>query len=244
MDEEKLTWSDIMRGFAEIVEAEKRRAETERLRAEAERLRAEEWAETERCRLEADKKRWAEAERLRAEDERLRAEDDKKRQEEYDKRQAKLDAKIAALTASVNGISDSNGMFAEELFFNTLSEKKGFAGIHFDDVADDFKCMVKQPDGTRLKDQFDIVMLNDVAVAIIEVKYRARKADVETLAGQKVKNFKILFPAYKDLNVYLGLGALAFEDDVVNEARKYGIGLLKQVGDTVEYAADWAVKAY
>jgi hypothetical protein len=37
---------------------------------------------------------------------------------------------------------------------------------------------------------------------------------------------------------------LAFEDDVVQKARKYGVGLLKRVGDTVEYAADWEVKAY
>jgi len=67
---------------------------------------------------------------------------------------------------------------------------------------------------------------------------------VETLAKRKVENFKILFPAYKDFNIYLGLGALAFEADVADAARKYGVGLLKQVGDTVEYATDWEVKAY
>jgi len=192
-----------------------------------------EFAEAEKLREEADKTRWEEYDKRQT-----------LYQAAYKKRQAILDAKLAALTKSVNGISDSNGMFAEELFFNTLSEKKEFAGIHFDDVDDDFGYTLKLPGGKRVKDLFDIVMLNDVSVAIVEIKYRARKADVETLAGQKVENFKILFPVYKDLKIYLGLGALAFEDDVIAEARKYGIGLLKQVGDAVEYAADWEVKAY
>ena len=66
----------------------------------------------------------------------------------------------------------------------------------------------------------------------------------ETLAGRKLENFKILLPEYKGFKIYLGLAALAFEDDAVEEARKYGVGLLQQVGETVEYAADWEVKAY
>ncbi len=210
-------------------EAEKYRKEAEKYRAEAEKQWVESQAEYEKRQKEYQ----AEYEKRQ-----------KEYQAAYEKRQTKLDAQIAATNASVNGISDSNGMFAEELFFNTLSEKKEFAGIHFDDVADDFGYMLKLSDGTRLKDQFDIVMLNDVAVALVEVKYRARKADVKTLAGQKVKNFKILFPVYKDLKIYLGLGALAYEDDVIDEARKYGIGLLKQVGNAIEYETDWAVKAY
>jgi len=135
-------------------------------------------------------------------------------------------------------------MFAEEFFFNTLSEKKEFAGIHFDEVEDDIGYRRKLPDGKRVKDQFDILMSNDVSAAIIEVKYRARKDDVETLAVRKLKNFKILFPEYDGLKIYLGLAALAFEDDAVEEARKYGVGLLQQVGETVEYATDWEVKAY
>jgi hypothetical protein len=165
------------------------------------------------------------------------AEDSKRRDDE-------LRARIAAVTLNVNGISDSNGMFAEEFFFNTLSKKKEFAGIHFDEVEDDVGNTQKQPGGKRLKDQFDILMTNAASAAIVEVKYRARKDDVGTLVGRKLKNFKILLPEYSGLKIYLGLAALAFEDDAVEEARKYGVGLLQQVGETVEYAADWEVKAY
>jgi len=208
MEEEKLTWADVMRGFEE---SRKRNEELGIYLKEA---------------VSDLKAMFAES------------------KAEYEKRQARLDVQMAETNKKINGISDSNGMFAEEFFFNTLSEKKEFAGIHFDEVEDDIAHTQKQPDGKRLKDQIDILMTNAASVAVIEVKYRARKDDVETLAGRKLRNFKILFPEYKGLKVYLGLAALAFEDDAVEEARKYGIGLLQQVGETVENAADWEVKAY
>ena len=221
-------------------EIEKYRIETEKYRAEAEKYRAEVEkyrAEYEESRAEYEKKRQAD----QAAYEKQRQAD----QAAYEKRQARLDIQMAETNKKINGISDSNGLFAEEFFFNTLSEKKEFAGIHFDEVEDDIAHTQKQPGGgKRLKDQIDILMTNAASVAVIEVKYRARKDDVETLAGRKLRNFKILFPEYNGLKVYLGLAALAFEDDVVEEARKYGVGLLQQVGDTVEYATDWEVKAY
>jgi len=162
----------------------------------------------------------------------------------FEKRMADLDARIAATNDTVNGIGKSNGMFAEDIYYRTLWRKKEFAGIHFDDVSNSFGGIKKLPGGKRLQDQFDIVMLNDASAAIVEAKYRARKEDVATLVEKKVNNFKILFPDYKDLKIYLGLAALAFEDGAVEEARKYEVGLLQQVGETVEYATDWEVKAY
>jgi hypothetical protein len=65
-----------------------------------------------------------------------------------------------------------------------------------------------------------------------------------TLNVNGIRDSNGLFPEYNGLKIYLGLAALAFEDDAVEEARKHGVGLLQQVGDTVEYATDWEVKAY
>jgi hypothetical protein len=87
-------------------------------------------------------------------------------------------------------------------------------------------------------------MRNGKSVAIIEVKCKAESKYVKELAIRKVKNFRILYPEYKSFNIYLGLGSLFFNKNVVDEAKKYGIVLLKQVGDIIEYKADWAVKAY
>jgi len=204
MEEEKLTWSDIMRGFEE---SKRRNEELAAQMAETKALMNEVFSR-------------------------------------MDKRSEESKAEMAAMRAEVAGIGTSNGMFAEDVYFRSLWRQKEFAGVHFDEVSNTFGGIKKLPDGKRLQDQFDIVMLNDAAAAIIESKYRARKDDVETLVEKKLVNFKIMFPDYKDFKIYLGLGALAFEDDVVEEAKKYGVGLLKRVGDTIEVANSWDVKAY
>jgi len=172
------------------------------------------------------------------------AEDAKRRNEEWEARFKRMDAQTAAMKAEVAGIAKSNGMFAEDVFFRSLWHQKEFAGIHFDDVSDRMKYKLKLPDGKILEDEFDIVMTNDASVAVVETKYRAREKDVTDMAETVVEHFKILFPHYKDYKIYLGLGALAFEDKVVEKARELGIGLIKQVEDAVEDVTAWEVKAY
>jgi len=154
-----------------------------------------------------------------------------------------LGIKVNDIKSNVNGISDSNGEFAEEYFFTSLKRKMEFAGVHFDDIYEDFKLLKKLPNGERLQDQFDIVMINDDAVAIIEVKYTARKGYPAIMVNQKVPNFRTLFPDYAGYKIYLGLGALSISKEVANEAKELGIGLLRQVGETVEYETKW-VRAY
>jgi len=161
-----------------------------------------------------------------------------------------LDEKFEALGIKVNdiksnviGISDSNGEFAEEYFYSSLKRRMEFAGVHFDEIDKGFKLLKKMQNGERLKDQFDIVMINDDAVAIIEVKYTARKGYPAIMVNQKVPNFRILFPDYASYKIYLGLGALSISEEVAEEAKKLGIGLLRQVGETVEYETNW-VRAY
>jgi len=139
-----------------------------------------------------------------------------------------LGIKVNDLKSNVNGISDSNGEFAEEYFFSSLKKKMEFAGVHFDDISTDFKLLRKTPEGKRIEDQFDIVMLNGEAVAIIEIKYKARKDDPKQIVSQKVSNFRFLFPDYAKLKIYLGLAAFSFEESTVKEA---------------EYETNW-VRAY
>jgi hypothetical protein len=143
----------------------------------------------------------------------------------------------------IGGIGNSNGAFAENLFFHSLEKSKMFAGVHFDIVSKSFRCTLKMPDGKKLEDQFDIVMINDDAVAIIEVKYSSESEYAKKMVEKKVPNFKTLFPKYADYKIYLGMGALSFDEYTVNKAKEYGIGLLNISGDTVEYKTDW-VRAY
>jgi len=155
----------------------------------------------------------------------------------------KLGITVKDINSNVVGIGNSNGEYAEEYFYNSLKKKMEFAGVHFDDISTDFKLLRKTPDGRRIEDQFDIVMLNCEAAAIIEIKYKARKDDPKQIASQKVSNFRFLFPDYAKLKIYLGLAAFSFEESAEKEAKELGIGLLKQVGETIEYETKW-VRAY
>ena len=75
-------------------------------------------------------------------------------------------------------------------------------------------------------------MINDVAACIVEVKYRARRDHISDLL-EKVGKFRAQFPAYANHNIHLGIGALSLDDGVESEAKKYGMGIMKQNDDAV-----------
>jgi len=167
------------------------------------------------------------------------AENDRKLTEKFEA----LGIKVKDINSNVVGIGNSNGEYAEEYFYNSLEKKMEFAGVHFDDISTDFKLLRKSPDGKRIEDQFDIVMLNGETAALIEIKYKARKDDPKQIVNQKISNFRFLFPEYAKLKIYLGLAAFSFEESAEQEAKELGIGLLRQVGETIEYETKW-VRAY
>jgi hypothetical protein len=158
-------------------------------------------------------------------------------------RMQETDRLIKENSKMIGGISNSNGAFAESFFFHSLEKSKTFAGIHFDLVDENFKRSKKMLDGTRLKDQFDIVMINDDSVAIIEIKYSSDSDYIKKMIEKKVPNFKFLFSDYADYKIYLGLGAMSFDKRTIKEAEKYGVGLVKISGEAIEYKTDW-VRAY
>ena len=218
MEKKDLTAADVWAMFAE----------TDRKMAENNRFLTENLAET----------RLAMKENHRILDEKL-AENDRILTEKFEA----LGIKVKDINSNVVGIGHSNGEYAEEYFYNSLEKKMEFAGVHFDDISTDFKLLRKTPDGKRVEDQFDIVMLNGEAAAIIEIKYKARKDDPKQIVNQKVSNFRFLFPDYAKLKIYLGLAAFSFEESAEIEAKELGIGLLRQVGETIEYETKW-VRAY
>ena len=221
MEKKDLTAADVWAMFAEtdrkIAENASQIAENDRQRADDRRFLTENLAETRR----------------------VLQENDRALTEKFEK----LGITVKDINSNVVGIGHSNGEYAEEYFYNSLKKKMEFAGVHFDLINTDFRLMRKAPDGRRVEDQFDIVMINGEAAAIIEIKYKAREDDPKQIVNQKISNFRFLFPEYAKLKIYLGLGAFSFEKSVEQEAKELGIGLLKQVGETIEYETKW-VRAY
>lgn len=150
-------------------------------------------------------------------------------QAKTDAQMKKTDEKLERMGIHLGNISNNQGDVAEEFFYNSLEEKKDLAGVHYDYVDKGWLNRVGQ-----IKDEFDIVMVNGKDIAIIEVKYKAHKADLDKLLTKKYENFKILYPMYKDYNHHLGLATFHINQDLKEEALNQGVIVLQRKGDVVE----------
>jgi hypothetical protein len=106
-----------------------------------------------------------------------------------------------------------------------------FAGIKFTEA---YKNLSKNSKKLNLKGEYDIVLENGDSIALIEIKYRARKDDVDLLMNKQLSIFKLLFPQYANYSFYLGIAGLAFEDDVEEGALSKGVGVLRPKGESIE----------
>jgi len=148
---------------------------------------------------------------------------------ETDRQMKETDRIVKNLSKQLGGMANSNGDVAETFFMNSFSKNMKFAGQEFDHIDTGLRRKNKT---LNLQAEYDIVMYNCSSVAIIEIKYKADKEDVE-LSIEKVKKFKKLFPQYQNYDIYLGLAGLSIVKNAEKEAIKHGIAIIKQVGDTV-----------
>jgi len=154
------------------------------------------------------------------------------RQAEYEKKREKsnedFDRRMKEINKTLGGWADNHGSFAEEYFYNSFEKgQQNFFGKKFDMIEKKVRGVWK-----NVQDEYDIVLYNDDAVAIIEVKFKAHKNDIDTVL-KKAETFKILCPYYKDYKIYLGLASMAFYPELEQACIDSGIAIIKQVGDKV-----------
>jgi len=186
---------------------------------------------------ETDRK-FQETDRKFQETDRKFQETDRKFQE-TDLRFEKTERFLKRVSKQIGNVNTNVGYGAETYFQTALGKSLNFAGIQFDDMYSNLKRKKRQ--GRNC--EFDIVLVNHEAVAIIDAKSRVHRNDVEELATKKVTIFRDFFPEYKGYKVYLGLAGFSLEEDVEEEARTYGVGILKQDGNAVE-TLNIPLKAY
>jgi len=142
---------------------------------------------------------------------------------ETDLKMKETDRMIKALAEQVSGVTKSNGLFAEDHFFSAFEKDKlNFIGEKYDKAV--------RGKGTIVNDQYDFVLINGKSAGIVEVKYKARKDDIEQ-ALKKPGTFRINFPEYKNHKIYLAIAALTIDDTFEQECKRNGIAVIKQVGD-------------
>ena len=136
---------------------------------------------------------------------------------------------IKELKESITGISNSNGLFAEEYFLNSFENGKNtFFGEKFDEIIPNLKTGLNE----KIKDEYDIVLINGTYIGIIEVKYKGRLDDIPKVIS-KAQTFRVNYPKYQNHRIYLALATMIFNQRLEDECKKKGIAIVKQVGDTV-----------
>jgi hypothetical protein len=142
-----------------------------------------------------------------------------------------VDKQLAEMRKELGYFGESQGSFAEEYFFNSFKKgKKNFFGKNFNRIQKNVKPAWNNI--YNIEDEYDIVMYNADSIAIIEVKFKLRKDDIEKTL-RKAETFKIIFPDYKNIKVYLGLASMIFPEHIERECIKQGIAVIKQDGDKV-----------
>ena len=148
---------------------------------------------------------------------------------ESDKRMEALriesERKLNKVSKLVGNMSNSQGEVAEEFFYNSLKDDPSLAGINYDFIEANAH---RKKDKTE--DEYDILLVNGKDIAIIETKYKAHTKDVEKLINTKYKNFKKLYPEYKDYNHHLGLASFKMNEEVKNLALENNVMLLQRKG--------------
>jgi hypothetical protein len=151
---------------------------------------------------------------------------------ETDKLLKKTIKGIESLNTNVGGIGNSNGFYAEDIFYYSLAKTKTIGNMTFDSIYRNLGSSNKV-----LEDEFDIVCLNSSVAVIIETKYNFHPNDVETVL-KKVDNFRILNPQYKDYKIFGGIAGLTIRKETIKTAKTFGFFVLTQEGNDIKILND------
>jgi len=189
--------------------------------------------------MQAIKKSREEAEKRNAEFDMRLEKSYEKFEKQIEKSREKFEKDIAEIKAIqresaklIGGITRSNGSVAEETIYNALEKDMTFGNVKFYDIDRNRK---RKNKALNLEGEFDIILENGDSIAIIEAKHKAKLEYILELVDKKLPNFRELFPKYSGYKIMLGIAGLSFEDNVENEARKRGIGVIKVTGNKAEY---------
>ena len=148
-------------------------------------------------------------------------------QKATDEQMKRTDEKLERIGINLGNISKNQGDVAEEFFFQSLIKDNRLGWIYFDDVT---KNMERHKG--NIQEEYDLVMTNGDVIAVVEVKYKAHKNDLDKL-DRKMKHFKQLFPIYQSFKQYGAIAAFHINDDAKNEALRRGYFVLQRSGDLV-----------
>jgi hypothetical protein len=141
--------------------------------------------------------------------------------------------KLDSIGEMVGGISNNQGDVAEEFFIRGFDQTMALDNLVFDQLLKNYFIKQKQ-----LTDEFDIVLINEKIVVVIEVKYKVHLKDIEKMVEKKLPNFRTLASFYNDHKLYGAIAGFSIPDDVVRKADQVGLFVLGRSGTNMTLLAN------
>ena len=150
--------------------------------------------------------------------------------ERIEKLGERIDKLGALLGSSQKNLSDMLEEFLHNSVFQTAREDGTIElwGIMFDYIVKSMKNRIGKIEG-----EFDFALFNCDSIALVEVKNKAHINDLAKFP-RMIANFRTLFPMYKDYQIYIGIASMHINDEIVQECRENGYGVIKIAGEVVE----------
>jgi len=150
------------------------------------------------------------------------------------------DRKVKEVCGKMGGIDENLGHHAEQFFQDVFERKLELGGVKYDRMQPNY---IRKSRNGQEKIEFDIAMFNGESVALVEVKNRIHPNFVTEFTEERVKKFRKLCHEYDNYKLYLGIAGFSFDKKTLDEAKEYGVGIVKQNGEGIEVEAE-NLKAY
>ena len=153
----------------------------------------------------------------------------KAQQAKTDEQIAQTDSSLTRLEKLFGDYRNNHSDMVEEFIYNSLKRNGNILwGISFDYIQPNVSNRIG-----KLKGEYDVVLYNGNAVAIVEIKNKAHIHDLESF-DKKITNFRILFPMYEKHKIYIGLASLHMNSEVISHCQQKGYGVVRLAGQTME----------
>jgi hypothetical protein len=197
---------------------------------ETSRLLKEQSQEAERRAQEAER-RFQENERRSQENER-RSQEAERRSQELDRRFQETDRRLWELDKQIGRLGNRLGDFVQEIVAPSVVQLFAERGLQVHQLARNVQA---KRNGQAM--QIDLMVLNDDAVILVEVKSALSVDDVNEHL-QRLAGFKTVFPCYADARVMGAVAAMVIPDNVASYAYHQGLFVLGQRGETMQILND------
>jgi hypothetical protein len=148
-----------------------------------------------------------------------------------DEQMRKTDKKLERMGIHLGNISNNQGDVTEEYFVNSLKNRLQIGDMKFDVLLSGVELKTK-----KIRDEFDILLVNGNTLALIEVKYKVHPNLIDKLS-KKIEHLRLM-PSYKDYKIYAGVAGFSVPEDAISLAQEKGYFILQRKGDIIEEMSD------